>query len=35
MMSTHTTSGNRLVEWAELTDERVPDDLRERADGEG
>ncbi len=28
-MSTRTSSGSRLVEWADLVDESVPDDLRE------
>jgi hypothetical protein len=28
-MSARTPSGDRLVEWAELVDEDVPDDVRE------
>ncbi|MBP1922200.1 hypothetical protein J2751_001206 [Halorubrum alkaliphilum] len=28
-MNAHTPSGDRLVEWAELVDEDVPDDLDE------
>ena len=28
-MSARTTSGDRLVEWAQLVDERVPKEVRE------
>lgn len=29
VMSAKTRSGDRLVEWAQLVDEEVPDDVRE------
>ncbi len=34
VMSTRTSSGRRLVEWAELVDESVPEELRKPEDAE-
>jgi len=34
VMSTQTRSGDRLVEWAQLVDEDVPEELREERSGE-
>jgi|GEM_PF-299591 len=34
VMSSQTASGNRLVEWAELVDESVPDEIREPEDAD-
>ena len=33
-MSARTPSGDRLVEWAELVDEDVPDDIERRENGD-
>lgn len=33
-MSTQTPSGDRLVEWAKLVDEDVPEEIREDAPGD-
>ena len=33
-MSTQTPSGERLVEWAQLVDEDVPDEVREKRSGD-
>lgn len=34
-MSTRTPSGDRLVEWAKLVDEDVPEELRDECPGDG